>query len=76
MGGRMPYMPWQNIKVGEMKPGSRAKMMRKGRPILLEHSKMAVIVWMRWKEVEVRHLCIINVVHDCDSLAQHHDVAI
>ena len=29
----MPYMPWQNIKVGEMKPGSRAKMMRKGRPI-------------------------------------------
>ena len=50
--------------------------MGKGRPIPLEHSEMAVVVWMCWTKVEVERLCIIDVVHDRDSPARHHDVAI
>ena len=59
-----------------MKAGSREKLMGNRRPILLEHSELAVVVWMRWTEVKVERLCIIDVVHYRDSLARHHDVAI
>ena len=69
-------MPWQNIKAGEMKAGSRGKMMGNWRPILLEHREMTVVVWMCWTEVKVERLCSTNVVHDRDSLARYHDVAI